>query len=312
MSARDAEDHARPGLYPPHDATTACSLATRRRRGAVLPGRLLWSATGIALLVLALFRSPDTSSESRGRRCATALDYLAPAFPPSRGGENGGPAGAAWGPPLQGGHPVGQVAFGRQARTTTTGWPRHPGSSPISAPASSPHIYAPLGVAPTLTIGWPTRPRCATFAGEAGLNVFLYEERPRPSSRRAARPVCFGSGPPGRRRPRAAGLTRYLWSSTWPLAPGRSARWSDRLRSTGLGSARVAPRPGLNPQRAFGPRVSRSSTRRGRADGRRQGRAGGIRDLGPERQRPPSGRGSGSEKLTRSYARLLPEKIALL
>ncbi len=237
-----------PGLAPQHDHYDCLFISPHADDVALsCPGRLLWERDrGLRCLVLALFESPDPSSEVGAALAERGLDYLAAGLPPARRR-------------LAEDAPFGRVAFGRQAEDDDWLAQATRLLSDIGPRIRARHIYAPLGVGGHIDHRLAYEAALRTFASEAGLNVFLYEERPEafiPGAVRVRLGLLGARLPPGAvEAPERAGLTRYLWS--FHLAPslrGDLRGWSDRLRSTGSAAREWRLARAWNPQRAFGPR----------------------------------------------------------
>jgi len=286
-----------PGLYPPHDRYDCLFISPHADDVALsCPGRLLWERDrGSRCLVLALFESPDTSSEVVAALRDRGLDYLAAGLPPVRRR-------------FKEDTPFGQVAFGRQAEDDDWLAQATRLLSDIGPRIKARHIYAPLGVGGHIDHRLAHEAALRTFASEAGLNVFFYEERPEafiPGAVRVRLGLLGARLPPGAAEaPDRAGLTRYLWS--FHLAPslrGDLRGWSDRLRSTGSAAREWRLARAWNPQRAFGPRVQPV------VHAVEEGQTAAVKDaLAAFVTAGPRGRERARlrfEKLTRIYARRL-------
>jgi LmbE family N-acetylglucosaminyl deacetylase len=122
------------------------------------------------------------------------------------------------------------------------------------------HVYAPLGLGPSVDHRLTYEAAVRAFASEAGRNLFLYEERPEafvPGAVRIRLALLGARLPPGAAKaaPRAS-LARHLWRVSEPeWLRGKALGLGGRLRA--LAGARrrfVRARP-WNPLRAFGPRL---------------------------------------------------------
>lgn len=237
-----------PGLAPTHDRYD-CLFISPHADDVVLscPGRLLWERDrGSRCLVLALFESPDVSSEVGAALRDRGIDYLAAGLPPARRR-------------IAEDATFGQVGFGRQAEDDDWLAQATRLLSDIGPRIKARHIYAPLGVGGHIDHRLAHEAALRTFASEAGLNVFLYEERPEafiPGAVRVRLGLLGARLPPGAvTAPDRAGLTRYLLSfHVAPALRGDLRGWGDRLRSTGSAAREWRLARAWNPQRAFGPR----------------------------------------------------------
>lgn len=203
------------------------------------PARLLAEGdSGRRALVLALFEPAD--SEANAARAARDLgaDFAAAGIAPVA--ERGGDGLAA---------PHEEAGL-EAARFLTEIGPR---VQPL-------HIYAPLGLGSSTEHRLAYEAALRAFAGEAGRNLFLYEERPEafvPGAVRTRLALLGARLPPGAAKSaERAGALRHLWRVGEP----------ERLRGESFGlRARFAARAEAwrrhklaspwNPVRALGPRL---------------------------------------------------------
>lgn len=238
-----------PGLLPPLDRYDCLFLSPHGDDVALsCPGRLLWERDrGSRCLVLALFESAEGSSEIREGLKRQGIDFLAAGLPPVRRR-------------IAADAPFGDVAFGR--RPEDEDWLAQATRLLADAgPRVRPrHVYAPLGVGGHVDHRLAHDAALRALAGEAGRNVFFYEERPEAFIRGAVRIRLGLLGarlPPGANDAAdRAGITRYLLSfHVAPALRGDLRGWTDRLRSTGPAAREWRLARVWNPQRAFGPRL---------------------------------------------------------
>ena len=211
------------------------------------PARVLGEAErGRRVLVMALFEPLGGDSPAARAVRELGADYVAaglPAAPDRRARAGPSSAVAEAGPDEE------DVALEAARLLTETG-PR----------TQAVHVFAPLGLGPSvdhhLTYGAAVR----AFASEAGRNLFLYEERPEafvPGAVRTRLALLGARLPPGAAKaPERAGLLRHLWRTNEPdRLRGQSSRVGARLSALAAARARFRLARPWNPLRAFGPRL---------------------------------------------------------
>lgn len=203
--------------------------------GLACPGRLLSeSESGRRALVLALYAPvEDDSAPARSLR-ALGADYVA--------------AGLAPAPDRVTGEQ--DDALAEAAHLLTEIGPR---VQPM-------HVYAPLGLggAPDHQLTFEASLRA--FGGEAGRNLFLYEERPEafvPGAVRTRLALLGARLPPGAAKaPERASLLRHLWRVGEPQRlRGEPRSLGARLAARVEAWRRLRLAAPWNPQRALGPRL---------------------------------------------------------
>jgi hypothetical protein len=122
------------------------------------------------------------------------------------------------------------------------------------------HVYAPLGLGPSVDHLLAYESTVRAFATEAGRNLFLYEERPEafvPGAVRTRLALLGARLPPGAARsPERAGLLRHLWRVNEPgRLRGGGEGFGESLRAIVEARRRFRLARPWNPMRAFGPRL---------------------------------------------------------
>jgi LmbE family N-acetylglucosaminyl deacetylase len=122
------------------------------------------------------------------------------------------------------------------------------------------HVYAPLGLGPSVDHLLTYEAAVRAFATEAGRNLFLYEERPEafvPGAVRTRLALLGARLPPGAAKsPARVGLLRHLWRVNEPARlRGDAEGFGARLRLVAEARRRFLLAQPWNPLRAFGPRL---------------------------------------------------------
>ncbi len=122
------------------------------------------------------------------------------------------------------------------------------------------HIFAPLGLGPSIDHLLTYEASVRAFATGPGRNLFLYEERPEafvPGAVRTRLALLGARLPPAARRAaEPASLWRHLW---WLSEPrrlrGETATWREGLAALAVARRAMRTARPWNPLRAFGPRL---------------------------------------------------------
>jgi len=122
------------------------------------------------------------------------------------------------------------------------------------------HVYAPLGLGPSIDHLLTYEAAVRAFATERGRNLFLYEERPEafvPGAVRTRLALMGARLPPAATRsPERAGLLRHLWGVNEPARlRGDAFGIGAKLRILVAARRRLRQARPWNPLRAFGPRL---------------------------------------------------------
>jgi hypothetical protein len=122
------------------------------------------------------------------------------------------------------------------------------------------HVYAPLGLGGSLDHRLGYEASLRAFAGEAGRNLFLYEERPEafvPGAVRTRLALLGARLPPGAAKaPERAGALRHLWRIGEPeRLRGEPFGIGERLSARAEAWRRHQLAAPWNPLRALGPRL---------------------------------------------------------
>jgi hypothetical protein len=122
------------------------------------------------------------------------------------------------------------------------------------------HVYAPLGLGPSVDHALTYEAAARAFATESGRNLFLYEERPEafvPGEVRTRLAPLGARLPAGAAKlPERAGLLRHLWRLNEPSRlRGEGEGIGARLRAMREARRRFLTARPWNPLRAFGPRL---------------------------------------------------------
>jgi LmbE family N-acetylglucosaminyl deacetylase len=201
---------------------------------------------GRRVLVMALFA--PVGSDTRAARAVRDLgaDYVTAGFPAARERGSGHLRPSA----AREGSPEDEDIALEAARLLTETGPR----------TQAVHVYAPLGLGPSVDHRLTYEATVRAFATEAGRNLFLYEERPEafvPGAVRTRLALLGARLPPGAvRLPERAGLLQHLWHVSEPLhLRGEAQGLGATLRMIAEARRRFRQARPWNPLRAFGPRL---------------------------------------------------------
>ncbi|HVO13329.1 MAG TPA: hypothetical protein VMX54_21500 [Vicinamibacteria bacterium] len=122
------------------------------------------------------------------------------------------------------------------------------------------HIFAPLGLGPSIDHLLTYEASVRAFATGQGRNLFLYEERPEafvPGAVRTRLALLGARLPPAAQRAaEPASLWRHLWCLSEPRRlRGESTTWRERLAALAVARRALRTARPWNPLRAFGPRL---------------------------------------------------------
>jgi len=198
---------------------------------------------GRRVLVLALFEPVGT--DTRAEQCARSLGaaYAACGLQPANARRGRQPTPS---PRL----PEDDAAALDAARLLADAVPR----------TQAVHIFAPLGLGPSIDHLLTYEAAVRAFATGPGRNLFLYEERPEafvPGAVRTRLALLGARLPPAAQRAaERASLLRHLWSVSEPRRlRGETATWREGLAALAVARRAMRTARPWNPLRAFGPRL---------------------------------------------------------
>jgi LmbE family N-acetylglucosaminyl deacetylase len=200
---------------------------------------------GRRVLVLALFAPVGRESPAAAAVRELGAEYAAAGLPPA--GERRAASGAR--APVERRAEDEGVALEAARLLTVTG-PR----------TQAVHVFAPLGLGPSVDHRLTYEAAVRAFATEAGRNLFLYEERPEafvPGAVRVRLALLGARLPPAAGRVAApSGLLRHLWRTNDPARlRGEQPGAGERARALVAARRRFNRARPWNPLRAFGPRL---------------------------------------------------------
>jgi LmbE family N-acetylglucosaminyl deacetylase len=210
------------------------------------PARVLGEAErGRRVLVIALFEPVDSDTPAALAVRGLGADFAAAGLPAVVERRRGTPSGTL----VERMPEDAEVAL-MAARLLTAVGPR----------TRAVHVYAPLGLGASVDHLLAYEAAVRAFAGEAGRNLFLYEERPEafvPGAVRTRLALLGARLPPGAAKaPERAGLLRHLW---WVNEPehlrGQATSVGEKLRALVRARHRFRQARPWNPLRALGPRL---------------------------------------------------------
>jgi len=201
---------------------------------------------GRRVLVVAVFEPVGSDTPAARAVRQLGADYLAAGLPPAR--RRRSPLGPS--APESERRPEDEGVALEVARLLTEVGPR----------TQAVHVYAPLGLGPSVDHRLTYEAAVRAFATGPGHNLFLYEERPEafvPGAVRTRLALLGARLPPAAARsPERAGLLRHLWRVNEPLRlRGEKEELGARVRAILEARRRFRQALPWNPQRAFGPRL---------------------------------------------------------
>ncbi len=211
------------------------------------PARLLAEAqSGRRTLVLALFGAAGTETSASQALRELGADYAAAGLEPARARGSKPPSYAHATPRSAEDEAVGLAAASLLADAV-------PRIQPL-------HVYAPLGLGPSLDNQIAYEASLRAFGSEAGRNVFLYEERPEafvPGAVRTRLALLGARLAPGAAKlAEGAGILRHVWRSTESGSlRGERTTLGERLSARVETWRRHRLAAPWNPLRALGPRL---------------------------------------------------------